>query len=66
MRNWRKECCAVDNNFEWIDHYFVAFPTTEEIVLCPYAYNYRICNRLQNYSFFTNPTICNLMDAYDY
>ena len=43
---------------------FVAFPTAEEIVLCPYDYNYRICNRLQNYSFFTNPTICNLMDGY--
>jgi hypothetical protein len=58
------ECCVVNSSFGWKDRYFVALPTVGEIVLCPYAYNYRICIRLQNYCFFTNPTICNLMDAY--
>ena len=55
------ECCVVDSSFGWKDRYFVALPTVGEIVLSPYAYNYRIRNRLQNYSFFTNPTICILM-----
>ena len=43
----------------------VAIATSVKIVLYPYAFKIRICNRLQNYNFPTNPTICILMDGYD-
>ena len=42
----------------------VAIATSVKIVLYSYAFKIRICNRLQNYNFLTNPTICILMDGY--